>query len=249
TENVAFGGRFLSIQQEDDAISLGIDTTDGGQLIYETAGNSSGFAARLQYNSATPIDLAPSGENAIVLTIAESTFQGPSTTFPRSGFLSVFANSSSGPDDFGFQRLRVPSADTPVTIALQFSLFSSYFNPHRIGELWFGNASQVGTLWGDFAIDKIETKQLSPGDYNGDGMVNAADYAVWRDAIAIESGPVFLIYPYQGDGNGDGRVDTNDLAVWRIAYGSSDVTAIPEPAAVVGLLTTVAVARLRRGMR
>jgi hypothetical protein len=74
-----------------------------------------------------------------------------------------------------------------------------------------------------------------PGDYNRDGIVDAADYIVWRKALDhIESG-------LAADGNGDGEVDEEDYAVWRANFGllrltgasvaaaASTLPAIPEP--------------------
>ncbi|WP_197524718.1 SdrD B-like domain-containing protein [Botrimarina hoheduenensis] len=58
------------------------------------------------------------------------------------------------------------------------------------------------------------------GDYNGDGSVNAADYTVWRDALAVY---VPGTTPKGADGDGDGDVDGEDYAVWRNNYGKSFV--------------------------
>ena len=65
------------------------------------------------------------------------------------------------------------------------------------------------------------------GDYNGDGDVNAADFAAWREANG-QSGLV----PFSGaDGNGDGRVDDADRLIWETALGDSEESgaAVPEP--------------------
>jgi hypothetical protein len=71
-----------------------------------------------------------------------------------------------------------------------------------------------------------------PGDFDFDGLVNAADYAVWRD------------------GSG-GTFDQDDYNLWRANFGqtvSSGVGAkVPEPATLVLLLmATVAVTRIRQ---
>lgn len=72
---------------------------------------------------------------------------------------------------------------------------------------------------------------LRPGDYNGDGVVDAADYTVWRDA----EGQSVAAWS-SADGDGDGTVDQSDYAVWEANYGSASepARAVPEPG--IGLL-------------
>jgi autotransporter-associated beta strand protein len=56
-----------------------------------------------------------------------------------------------------------------------------------------------------------------PGDFNGDGAVNLADYSVWRDQLgSAEDGVVVL----SGNGNG-GAVDATDYLVWKANFGLS----------------------------
>ncbi len=67
------------------------------------------------------------------------------------------------------------------------------------------------------------------GDYNGDSLVNAADYTLWRDALGQ------TVTPGTGpDGNGNGLIDQADYDLWAINFGSSELgsltIAIPEPA-------------------
>jgi endo-1,4-beta-xylanase len=74
----------------------------------------------------------------------------------------------------------------------------------------------------------------APGDYNADGVVDAADYIVWRTALA--SGDL------RADGNGDLTVDSGDYDVWAshlgttYGSGSGGVSHVPEPAASALLL-------------
>jgi autotransporter-associated beta strand protein len=71
---------------------------------------------------------------------------------------------------------------------------------------------------------------LMPGDYNGDGLVNAADYTRWRATFG-QSGPA--------DGNGNGVIDAADYVLWRklASMAGSGATAVPEPAALLLLLS------------
>jgi hypothetical protein len=45
------------------------------------------------------------------------------------------------------------------------------------------------------------------GDYSGDGVIDIADYTVWRDSV----GSINL----EADGNGDGTIDIEDYVVWK----------------------------------
>jgi hypothetical protein len=56
------------------------------------------------------------------------------------------------------------------------------------------------------------TDVLTPGDYNQDGFVNAADHAAWRSEFSQD---VFHHGTLISDGNGDGFVDAADYVVWR----------------------------------
>lgn len=53
---------------------------------------------------------------------------------------------------------------------------------------------------------------FTAGDYTRDGVVDAADYALWRDA--------FTTGDLAADGDGDLDVDADDRTVWASAYGS-----------------------------
>lgn len=81
-----------------------------------------------------------------------------------------------------------------------------------------------------------------PGNYNGDGLVDAADYTVWRDADGAAG-----TLPFDGaDGDGNGLVDAGDYAVWADNYGAAVTPSpVPEPGGVL-LLVAAAVARKPR---
>jgi len=81
------------------------------------------------------------------------------------------------------------------------------------------------------------------GDYNQDGVVDAADYSVWRNSLGAVGSNL------AADGNGNGRVDAADYSVWKLHFGMSSGAGsgghvgggrVPEPAG----LTLLAVAAL-----
>jgi beta-glucanase (GH16 family) len=80
------------------------------------------------------------------------------------------------------------------------------------------------------------------GDYNGDAMVDASDYTVWRDTLGKEG------IGLPADGSGNGTVDQADYEMWLANFGGgsgrsagttaiSPPLAVPEPPAVVLLLS------------
>jgi len=113
------------------------------------------------------------------------------------------------------------------------------------------------------ADDTVQLYQLSLtptpillGDYNRNGVVDAADYGVWRKTPQGQTVP-------QGtgaDGNFDGQITSADYNVWRSHFGESlgvgagfAAAAVPEPSAcgmaMLGVYLTGIGARNRRRRR
>ena len=62
----------------------------------------------------------------------------------------------------------------------------------------------------------LATSPTLPGDYNGNGVVDAADYVVWRKMLGSS------VPNYSGaDGSGNGVVDQEDQTVWRAHFGET----------------------------
>ena len=93
--------------------------------------------------------------------------------------------------------------------------------------------TELGTLSG-IGIDNIAVTDgiiigvspALPGDYNEDGVVNAADYTVWRDHIGAPAGTL------PNDANG-GPIGPAQYDTWKENYGSTASTSamnvVPEP--------------------
>ena len=86
----------------------------------------------------------------------------------------------------------------------------------------------------------------TPGDFDGNGLVESADLARWQNGLGITSGAEIS----DGDGNGDGIVDGDDFLVWQRNVGSvspaTSETAIPEPTTLpifLGSLVYFAISR------
>lgn len=81
-----------------------------------------------------------------------------------------------------------------------------------------------------------------PGDYNGSGTVDAADYAKWRDSLGqvVPRGSA-------ADGDRDGAITSADYDVWKANFGrslpsggASSIASVPEPAAVLQIFFSLA---------
>jgi hypothetical protein len=98
------------------------------------------------------------------------------------------------------------------------------------------------------SITVVSDLQPLTGDYNRNGVVDAADYVVWRNTLGQTATGLLA------DGNGNGVVDAGDYNVWRanfgrsvggVGVGSAALGAVPEPASWV-MLAMICVASLFR---
>lgn len=78
----------------------------------------------------------------------------------------------------------------------------------------------------EFKISALPNSAIA-GDYNGDGVVDAGDYSVWRDTLGSTTN-------LAADGNGNGMVNQLDYNLWAANYGTQQTSTLqtPEPAAL-----------------
>ncbi len=128
---------------------------------------------------------------------------------------------------------------------LDFASATGAFGELMLPSLASGLAWDVSQLYTDGVLAVIAGLT---GDYNQDGVVDAADYTVWRDSFG-QSGAGL-----PADGNGSGTVDEADYTLWKTHFGTtigsgagSGETApatVPEPTTLamlgLGLLAVVA---------
>jgi hypothetical protein len=91
-----------------------------------------------------------------------------------------------------------------------------------------------------YSNSDVVLKLVNPptGDYNRNGVVDAADYVVWRNTLG-QTG-----INLAADGNGNNVIDANDYSIWRSNFGqttgggssATEYTAVPEPVTPVLLI-------------
>jgi len=91
------------------------------------------------------------------------------------------------------------------------------------------------------------------GDYNHNGVVDAADYVVWRNTLNQSAVPAGS----GADGNGSGTIEPGDYTFWRARFGNivpgtaaGQAAAVPEPSSIVlALAGAIALVWLRNQPR
>lgn len=119
----------------------------------------------------------------------------------------------------------------------------------------FGSLSDLGAGSMNFREAYSNILDAAPtlteqGDFNGDGLVNLADYTLWRNTLGSTS----LL---AADGNGNQRIDAADYGVWKSHFGQQTSTSstsvagaeVPEPnmAALALLAAAVGIAAYKKG--
>ena len=84
------------------------------------------------------------------------------------------------------------------------------------------------------------------GDFNDDGLVDSADYTIWRDNLDAPDEAALL-----GGGDGENGVDIGDYLLWKTNFGATNAPAnirdaatarIPEPSNIAASLLLIAAA-------
>jgi len=140
-----------------------------------------------------------------------------------------------GPD----WRLDTTSDSTDYVLGIGHDLTSPIWNLVEIGAI--GNLDLGGTLAGGPPAWRLVLREL-PGDYNGNGIVDPADYTVWRDAVTAGSTSLT-------NDPTPGVVDETDFDYWRAHFGevagagagAVRYSAVPEPTSLVLALLAIAI--------
>ncbi|HMP07858.1 MAG TPA: autotransporter-associated beta strand repeat-containing protein [Lacipirellulaceae bacterium] len=193
-------------------------------------------------DGAAPVDLAIN----VPVTNGGLTKAGPGT------LALTVAGSYTGDTivDAGTLRLGTASLANSADVRLSSGalLDLNFAGTDVIRSLYIDGESQAAGIWGAVGSGAEFTSSLLagtgllnvttyvpplvpiPGDFNGDGLVDHDDLAIWSQNFGRQGDATFA----DGDANGDQNVDGADLLVWQRHLGAGEPTSpaaagVPEP--------------------
>lgn len=118
---------------------------------------------------------------------------------------------------------------------------NQYQNINGTGQVKFGSINgNVATIYAMSTNNGIEaftftldTAVTNSGDYNGNGVVDAADYILWRETL----GQAASLAGSGADGDGDGTIGPGDYSYWQARFGNTagsglGTAQVPEPTSI-----------------
>ena len=103
------------------------------------------------------------------------------------------------------------------------AIYDRPLSPAEVAELYASGSpanDERGTPWARVVGGRIDMGAVEaqanplPGDYNFNGVVDTADYSVWRDTLNATN-------DLRADGDGNGTVDAGDYGVWTSHFGQT----------------------------
>ncbi len=212
--------------------ALWVRRDDGFHLIVREGDHAVGTVGEVNYAQI----LTPAALNATGQVAFQALLSGPGVSYLTNNERALYATDIAG-DLHLIARtgdpIEVAPGDWRTATHLGFPDFTStnrgratVFNDR--GQLAFAATFSDGTK-GMFVSDAAA---ITPGDFNRDGSVTAADLPIWRTAMASPTATPNLF----ADGDFDVDVDGDDLLVWQRNLGAQPQIAapvqriVPEPA-------------------
>jgi autotransporter-associated beta strand protein len=208
-----------------------------GQLILDTATNN--YSGGTTVNAGTLIAGATStnafGSGAVTVVSANSVFAGAAASMrltagetnaiADNATLSLAGGNAAGVADDGYITLDSGVNETVGGLILGGVTEST---PGTYGATGSGAAHVFDEFFSGGGVVTLAQSAGVPGDYNGNGVVDAADYVLWRSGG-----------PLQNEIDNPGTVDAGDYTAWRARFGNTSgsgsglgARAVPEPTAL-----------------
>ncbi len=245
TAGTATAVSFPSTPPNSGDFRLGITFTDASHVIgtQQPSGITNGF---YRYSSF-------SGTNGTLIASPDLIHSGGATAERQMAYdvingTPLLAMQSTGDSHVAIYSLADPA--NPMFLVSGNNTVAPLSNPNANGSIAWGptvnngDGSFSATLYAMGANQGIQafTLTLTPsatavaGDYNGNGVVDAADYVLWRNTLgqSVTAGT-------GADGDGDGVVTQSDYGFWRARFGNTSGSGsgslananVPEPTSLV----------------
>ena len=246
------GRSITSLGATDGASALQVDTpgsgfTWGSQFVLDSGegGDPATQAMIDQYIA----DFNTADKIAVDVTFPDDQFPN----FPTYETLFLNLSDSSGNFYQAQQQAGNPGSLAGDTVTVEFPIDTFSAGGANLGDVGLQegstffrialatNSNSANTIYID-NLRLIAEASGVDGDYNNDGVVDAADYTVWRDNEGAAEGTL----PNDADGGVIGAAQYN---TWAANYGAStasSATAVPEPGSLVLLVGAVTLAVGRR---
>lgn len=238
---------------------LGISFLDSDTILGRGDGSDPSFSTTLNYDETRVVDVAGSTgtlvdsirtdgaslrsldfaviDNRPIMAVLEAS--PASDGRARVFFYDLTDTSSGDPDMYKIQE----------GTALPEGIFQTP-NANGTGSVKFGEINGLtATVYAMSTNNGVQayTLTLTPAsadnaDFNGDLVVNGADFLAWQRNFEITDGTAVVA---DGDANGDGNVTAADLGIWQSQFGTGaavgSVAAVPEPTAVALALASLTI--------
>lgn len=211
-----------------DGVPVASASDTSGALLFRRQGEGSGFSMSF-----------PATETTHRLTFYVSAYRSTARfsamlSDNSGGYFDTSLTQTTGfIDEMGVYTLEYSSLEDETTLDISYSIFED-----------LGSFENVGLMAVTLEEVVIDPPPGLDGDYTGDGVVDAADYTLWRDTFGQMGEDL------AADGDGDLEVGQGDYDLWAANYGDSlpQPASVPEPAAL-GLLLLAAAAAQAAGRR
>ena len=154
----------------------------------------------------------------------------PALTIFRLDVASLFNDAIANPAAFGLTNVTQSAA--PGLQPGPSSYNTNQIAPNANQYLFWDDLHPTTTVHAHLAAAALDLLLSLPGDFNDDGLVDAADYVVWRDGLGTTRTP-------------------QEYDVWRMNFGRSSTvgtiigvdSTIPEPATATLVMLVVTICR------